>query len=349
MLLRKHKPPRAILSFVVLAAIGLPAWAQSGLVAPRATATPQPPQPTNAQGEPVEGWISLRYTVRDDGTPTDIRAIDVMPPSIDPAATIEAVGNWTFSPGTRDGEAIDWFNNETIVVFNSEDVPSEPSQAFVDGYQAIVGMIQEKNFDAAIPLSRKLIDEQAKRLEDIGVALAQSAFVYFGNGDFHAALHPIQQASDPRVPLLGGDDLFGALQIRMQVEQALGRSAEALQTYERLNTALGPNADDLGPTFVTIGEKLRDAVANAQYLPVAARVDDRPWRIDAERRFFYIEDIEGEIQTIDAECDTRKISLAFNPEDNYGLPDSFGDCVVFVHGDPGTEFTFVQVLPPSDG
>jgi tetratricopeptide (TPR) repeat protein len=348
MLLKYFTPAPALLMLVVLAGINQPAWSQSGLVAPRPMTSPQPPQPTNAQGEPVEGWVTLRYAVLEDGTPTDIRAVDVMPPWIDSAPTIDTFGEWTFFPGTLDAEAIDWYNNETVVLFRSPNGTPEPSRSFEEGYQAVGAMIQETDFDAALAASRSLIDEQATRLGDIGVALAQSALIHFGQQDFQSALHPIQQASDRRLPLLGGDDLAATLRVRMQVEHGLGRIGEALESYNRLALALGKNPDDISPDFARIREALKDSLESAEYLPVAGRIDDRPWRIAPQRRFFYIEGIEGEVQSIDAECDTRKISLEFNPEDNYGLPESFGDCVIFVHGDPGTEFTFVQVLPPSD-
>ena len=83
----------------LLGASPLAALAQSELIAPRSLISPLPPAPTNARNVPVEGYVTVRYTVLADGKAVNVRAIDAMPPSIDPAPTIATVGTWTFAPG----------------------------------------------------------------------------------------------------------------------------------------------------------------------------------------------------------------------------------------------------------
>jgi hypothetical protein len=81
---------------------------------------------------------------------------------------------------------------------------------------------------------------------------------------------------------------------------------------------------------------------------VKGRIDAASWRIDPSRRFFFILLTGGAISSIDAECDTRRVELQFNPDDNYGLPESFGACTIFVNGDAGTTFSFVEALPSEE-
>src|SRR5690606_23627102 len=52
---------------------------------------PQPGSPPNQCGWPLEGWVKVRYTVRADGTPTGIRVIEAMPPTVLTKSAVAAV------------------------------------------------------------------------------------------------------------------------------------------------------------------------------------------------------------------------------------------------------------------
>jgi hypothetical protein len=353
-MLNKIKVLSALLLVTSIAASGS-ASAQSKLVAPRATASPQPAQPTNASGNPVEGWVTIRYSVRADGTPTDIRAVNHMPPTIDPAPAVATFEQWRFTPGTSDGEAIDWHNNETVIVFRAPAGVVTALPEFETEYARIADMVAAEVdagepdltvYDRAAAANQQLLNEYAVTLADLGIALGQGAFIEIGRSNWNAALEPVQMATDRRVPMLSGPDLFPTLQLRMQIETQLGRKREALVSYERLARGLGRDEPD---EFAAVGDALRRDVEESEFNPVSGRIDnDGSWRFDADRPYFYIQDIEGSIDTIDAECDTRRISLDFSEELDYQLPATLGRCVVFVKGDPGTTFQFIEVLEQSE-
>jgi tetratricopeptide (TPR) repeat protein len=319
--------------------------AQENLVAPRPITAPQPDPPTNAAGEPVDGWITLRYSVMADGTSSGVRVINVMPPDIDPASTLSEFARWTFLPGTRNGTAIDWHNNETIVAFRAPGGLSPTADAFAENYAAIASLLADEKYDAALEASNALIEQHATRLTEIGLALAQRALIYMGLGDAYDALGPAQMATDRRVPMLSGIELSPALQLRLQIEAALSHTYEALHTYRRL--ANGVTAD-AGNAFARVGERLTSDWEGKDALEVKGRIDDGVWRFDLHRPFFYIINIDGNLTTLDLECDTTRLSLQFDPEADYGLRESFGDCTLFAHGNNGTTFSLVEVLPPAN-
>jgi hypothetical protein len=153
-------------------------------------------------------------------------------------------------------------------------------------------------------------------------------------------------ATDPRVPMLDGVQLFAALQLRMQAEQSLSHTHEAIQTYERLARGIGPNEPN---PLQQQGDLLTRVWREEPMLAVSGRIDDGAWRFDADRPFFYIAGIDGNISTIEAECETQRVSLQFDPDADYQLPESFGACTLFVRGDEGTTFSLVEALPPADG
>jgi hypothetical protein len=182
-------------------------------------------------------------------------------------------------------------------------------------------------------------------MSELGLALVQNAFIHRELGDWYSALGPLQMATDPQLPMLSGVELFPALQLRMSVEQNLSRTQDALESYKRLARAVGGQDQALAQQ----GEAMANAWEQAPLLEVKGRIDDGSWRLDAGRRFFFIDGIDGRITTIDAECDTRRLSREFDPSADYQLPTSFGDCTLFLHGDDGTRFSLIEALPPAEG
>ncbi len=330
----------------LLGACPLAVLAQGELLPPRSLTSPMPAAPVNARNVPVEGFVTVRYSVLADGKVVDVRAIGAMPPSIDPAPTVAAVSGWTFLPGTRNGQAIDWHNNETVVVFRSTAGAESDNTAFRDGFAAIEAMLAAETVDyaAALAASESLLSEHATRLDDIGLAMVQSALIQIGAGSLNSALLRLRMATDPRVPMLSGTELRPALELRMRLEGQLGRIGDGLQSYGRLVKGLGPNGAD--PELASLGDQLRLKADSPDLLEVRGRIVGDTWRIEPSRPFFFIANVQGTLRTIVAECDTRRIELVFNPADDYGLPDTLGNCTIFVHGDRNTDFSFVEALPP---
>lgn len=334
--------------FALFGAMPLTALGQGDLIAPRALTSPVPAMPTNARQVPVESYVTVRYSVLADGKPTNVRVIDFMPPSIDPAPTVTTVESWTFLPGTRGGQAIDWHNNETVVVFRASAIVEVDSTGFAERYGAIEAMLAADPVDyaAALAASESLLSEYSTRLADTGLAMVQAAIIEIGIGSLNSALGHLRMATDPRVPMLSGTELLPALRLRMQLEGTLGRIADAQASHARLAKGLGASPPDA--EFTETGARLADA-EKQEFLSVTGRILNDSWRIDANRRFFFIPEVKsGTIRTIVAECDTRRVELAFNSADDYQLPDSFGACTIFVNGDRNTDFTFVQALPPAE-
>lgn len=347
---------------VAVAAAGEKADAQQ-FVAPRATSQPQPPVPTNARGVPVEAWAVVRYSVLSDGTVNNVNVVHIAPPSAATDGIVATVEQWTFDPGTDDGEAIDWHNNESVVSFGSS---TEASQEFTEAYGAVAAMIDahaatvaaaqsadeadappaegapDRALAEAVSANETLLNEVATGAQEIGLALGQAALIRLAQLDPHGAVEFLRAATDPRVNALSGGELLVALQLRLQIETQLGRRTDAIATYERIDAGVG--ADETNP-FDSVAQELKNERNNLEILQVLGRVEDHPWRIDAGRRIFTIDNIDGTVQAIDAECDRRRLSLEYQPDVEWQLPDSFGECTLFVDGAEGTTFSFFELLP----
>jgi hypothetical protein len=352
----KTVPGFRIVLFASMAGAAQLAIAQRGLVGPTAISQPAPVLTSNAVGTPTEGWAVVRYWVLEDGTTASVRVVDSVPPGADPNSTIAAVRQWTFRPGTKDGEPIDWINNEAIVVFQPRTEDSEPSSAFRDRYTEIFETIQAqiatvdgpdaddavKAYEDMRDANLELLREHTTRLEDIALGLSQAMFINIYSQDAHKAYEFARRATDPRNDLLEGEDLRAALQQRLQLEATLGRIRDALITFDRIDAGYGPDETNPAAEFA---ERLRNRVENDEILKALGYVDERPWRIDASRKIFTVGEIDGAIDSIDAECDVARIRLDYQADVDWRLPESLGACTYFVNAEPGTSFSFFEMLP----
>lgn len=326
-----------------LVALADTAGAQSAATAPQPRSQPQPPLPINRSGAPVEGWAVVRYSVLKDGTTDEVRVIEAAPEGIDTRPTAQVVERWTFSPATENGEAVDWHNGEDVVVFRSDDDSPTTSRDFQARYDAIRTILESEppiDFAAAMAMSDALVEQSATKLEQLGLALAQRTIIAFGMENWQEAYETIRLVTDPRVPALSSEDLLVGLQLRLQLADTLGRLYDAKETHDRFAAALQPNQQD---PFTQMAQAL-DAKLAEDTLEVAGRIDEEPWRISADRRIFTIAGVEGSIDEVDVECDFRKTTLDFQEEVEWQLPASWGDCELFVVGEPGTTFRFFHFL-----
>ena len=345
----RMRPIACFVTFGLMAATGVglgdPAAAQIGIVPPRALTQPQPPLPRNVSDLPIEGWATVRFSVLADGTTSDVRVIEIVPPVVDPGPTIEAVERWTFDPGSRGGEPVDWHNTEGVVVFELADGSASPSESFVERYDGIRQLLESGSFEEALAETESLLDQSTSHPE-VGLALAQQAIAYVGLADLHSALVRLRQASDPRIPTLPGSELLSVLQLRFQIEVQLGRRSEALATYQRIVHALG--SESANP-YQAIADQLAVERETIDALPVQARVSEVPWRTAVGRRTFTIADVEGMVRGIGIECDFRATQLPFQPDQEISLPTSWGACELFIDADPGTSFVYYEFLDVQDG
>ncbi len=300
----------------------------------------EPAAPTNSFGMPLEGWVKVRYTVRADGSTADVRIADVMPPQLNTRAVTGAVQSWRFTPATASGEPVDWYNNESYIVFDADNVPLEPSPMFAQAYAPIVEAIEAQDFDRAKRQNETLLESRAMRLNEIGLAQYQAAMLHAATSDYHDAHAAILRATDPEVRTLPDADLANALRYRFGIEVELGHYASSLETFDRL-AAIEQLADD--DALKTHADAVRAALSSDGAVAVKGRAGrNAPWSYAPRRRTFGFTDVEGNIRGLELECDRRKQPLDFAADVEWSIPESWGDCTLFVDARRDATFTLIE-------
>lgn len=94
------------------------------------------PQPVAQEGRFMpgfgsEGLVRVRYTVKADGSTGDIQLLGGMTNQFYDNMLRQSIGKWTFTPGTVDGEASDFHNQELVVALRID--PNAPPPAMGPG------------------------------------------------------------------------------------------------------------------------------------------------------------------------------------------------------------------------
>jgi len=295
--------------------------------------------PKNAFGMPIEGWVRVRYSVLADGSTANVRVIDVMPPKMSTKSAVNAVEKWKFAPAAVGGEAIDWHNNESSIVFDQENVPLEPSPFFARGYSQIVNLVQQEDYEKAMKQTATMLETQTSRLNEIGLLQAQAAMLHVAMSNLHDAYDAILRATDPEIVTLQDPELAGALRYRFGIELELGRFESALETYSRLTAIEELPADD---PVKTQAEALRQALRPDAAIAVKGRVARQPWHYKPTRRTFGFTDVNGSIRGVELECNRRKQALEFSLDVEWSIPESWGACTLTVNARRDTTFTLIE-------
>src|SRR5690606_4770354 len=292
-----------------------------------------------------EGWVKLRYSVLADGTTADVRVVDAMPAGLDPLSAVAAARTWMFEPATVDDEPIDWHNNLAVIVFDREPPGHEDPLPFAQAYEEVAELITSGIYEQAKSRSERMQREHAFTLEDIGLALMQRAALEHALGDPHAALDAVRRATQPEVVMLEDEELKIALEHRFALEIQLGRAVDALETYERRNTLERLRSRD---PMARQAAALRQALQNPETsLAAQGRLNgDGQWVHTLTWGTVAVGDLDGHIENLEVECSRNKAALPFEADVELTIPETWGECALFVHGVPNTTITLYEFWEP---
>jgi protein TonB len=85
----------------------------NGVSAPSPTVRVQPAYTAEAKAAKIQGTVTLRLVVDRNGEPRDVEVVKPLEPGLDLNA-MQAVTQWRFEPGRKDGLAVDVIANIEI-------------------------------------------------------------------------------------------------------------------------------------------------------------------------------------------------------------------------------------------
>jgi len=309
-----------------------------------------PDYPSTALSRGQEGWVMVSYVVSETGTVEEAMIEDSSGVESFEQAALEAVQRWRYAPATQDGRPTEHAMVKTRIQFELEGKAEGARSSFVTKYRRTMELLREKDFGAAQPLIDELeFGERGNLYEDAWFWWLK--YVYLdttGSTDALAKQQSLQRALGYEEEYLAPDQFVDAAQrLYASYVQSFDLRA-ALTTFERLRDAKEARRSDsydrvverLMPSY----EQIQEIVRGERAVKMQARVGEFDyWVHDLVRRSFTITNVSGRLDVLDVRCRvaTRRYTPV-PPNSDWTIPESWGECGVYIKGEPGTTFEFLE-------
>jgi hypothetical protein len=87
---------------------------------------------------------------------------------------------------------------------------------------------------------------------------------------------------------------------------------------------------------------VQKALEEGGTIAISAMILDDEWRHELSRRTFAIGEIDGDVDTINVECNRRTVELEYAADSEWTLPESWGACSIAVEGRDETQFKLYE-------
>jgi len=314
------------------------------------TATPVeqavPAYPAGLVRTDQEGWVRMHFVVNEDGKAIDPIIVDSSGGAAFEAEAREAAAAWRFDPRASGGEDAHNLVNIRSEVRGSRD---SATRSFRRKHRRIAqDLVYEKNAEARVKM-----DELSA---SVGFNTYESTMLWLllgrveGVEDNDAGkLECYRRALSVSTPsTLRVENRLGLLGKIFWLEDQLGQYAAALQTFHSLETASGetPVDGDAAARAAEIRALIdseADLVAQATvYNPCDCDAGTPLWYYKPARRTFSFANLSGNVQSFEARCEHQRVQGPVEAGTKWTLAPEWGSCRVFVFGDDGATFEFVE-------
>lgn len=306
----------------------------------------KPDYPGGEVPQGQEGWVRMHFVIGPDGAAVDPVIIDSSGGVAFEAAALDAASAWRFEASESGAEQP---NNLVNIRTRIRRRADGPSSDFIRDYRDIMQQVVAENVEEA----RSKVDEtQATG----GWNLYESTMLWLlvgrvesAEGDMADKLESYRRAlSMSSRRSLGDKDRVGLMGRIFAIQDEYGQYAEAMRTYRRLKNSDGSDdlAAELGPRAKEIEALLQSdepLTANATiYNPCNCNAGKPLWYYRPARRTFSFANLNGNVERFEARCDTGRIGGDVEEAKSWTLAPEWGNCRVFVFGDDGATFDFVE-------
>mgnify|MGYP001824741491 CR=1 FL=1 len=303
---------------------------------------PQYPRSRVRRGQ--EGWVLLNYVITPDGRAADPVIIDSTGGVAFEDAARDMLAEWRFEPHESAR-----LNNMLNIRFELKRGRDMATSNFLRRYRRIVTHLHHQE----TPEARAAVD-QAQELGSWNLYETTMLSLMLGRvdgaeGNMAGKLEHYQRAL--RVSnrnSLDGEDRRDLLMRMFLMQMGASQYAAASQTLALLRKERN-NSRELGKLTVEIDE-LENKLASMGSLHARGTIynpcdceDGEPlWTYRPERRAFSFAKLEGEVERFDLRCTNDRWQAPIEPGKRWTIPENAGFCRIFVFGEDGASFDFVE-------
>jgi len=305
----------------------------------------RPSYPSPDVREFGEAIVRLNYTIGTDGHVKNPIVEEIVGAREFGDASIAAMRDHMYQPATEDGKPVEQ-NWHTQFVYRIEDSGHAARSEVIEDYTQAAHEIRDgQDADAIATLQKGRRHPQLTLFEQtlLSYPLAQ---LEAKAGDFAAALGDIRIAT-----LLGGSVIdtsvrADAMRLRIRLEVQSGELAEAyswLGNLKRMEMLADTDPDAQLVAGLIAKANGPDPLVASGNIPSLDR--GAFWIHRLARRDIAFAAIQGKLDKFDLRCDQHGIESPVSDKAEWTVPRAWTGCTIYVSGDPGTKFQFVELQP----
>ncbi len=304
----------------------------------------EPRYPRIAQTRGQEGWVLVSFVVQPDGSVSDPVVDDSNGISSFETEALRTVKKWTYEPAMQDGKAVQQCQTKTYLTFEMEGSHGA-RRSFIKFHREAGDLINSGSIDAAT----ELIDEkeatgQLNLYENARLWLLRSE-IAGRQGNRRAQLAALRRGTTGLGNHIEKGLYKKLLPVELRLELGQFEYSAALNTYETMKKH--PDLLEDNPDLVAMVEQLVNEVASQKALYLEGEIADCPdckgnWSYKLLRREFTFETIAGQLNNFELRCDWKYFNDNPNKEVTWRVPANWGACHVYLYGEPGTKFKFLE-------
>ena len=316
---------------------------QNGSVGSEPVEQPHPAYPSRLRpGQ--EGWVRVNYIITAEGTATSPIVIDSVGGEVFEAAVIDRMPDWRFEPP---GEEL--ANNISSIRFEMYRGRDKATSNFMRRTKSVMEDLVRENIEDA----REDIDAVFKlggwNLYESTMLWLIAGRVAGAEGDSFGKLESYRRALGVgNRNALNDNGLRDLLKNLFDLEMELGQYAAAQRSLDRLRNV--PGSESLLAELAEPSARLEQLLAADKPLTARARLY-RPgnsgdgaslWSYVPARPTFSFDALSGNVERFEVRCERDRLEGPVKAGKTWSLPAGKGDCRVFVFGEDGASFDFIE-------
>jgi len=293
-----------------------------------------------------EGWVRMSYVIAPDGSATEPLIIDSSGGQGFEEEARKVTGKWHFDPLESLSERP---NNLVNIRSERRRGRDLATSNFIRRYRRIVTQLfNEENEDA-----RRLVDS-AYELGGWNLYESTMLWLMLGRvegveGNSAGKLECYRRARGIAETIkLKKTERVDLLEKIFELEDEFGQYAEAMRTYAELKRVYGEST--MNEQIESRSGEIRTRIDGTEAITAQATVynpcdcdEGRPlWYYKPARRTFSFANLSGNVESFEARCESQRIQGPVEAGPKWTLAPEWGSCRVFVFGDDGATFEFVE-------
>ncbi len=309
---------------------------------------PRYPESRRQRGQ--EGWVELSYVVNTQGSVDDVVVSDSSGVAAFERAAIAAVKKWQYEPASYNGALVKQSESKVRIVFALQPPSKGASKSFVRKYKQILKQLEEGNETDALIGNQELVDGDTHNLYELAWLNMLQYEIQQDHADDKLKLKYLRQALFDDGAYVPKTSYAIMMEAKFLLEVKQGHYRAALSTYEDFKAHKG--AEEAASKLQPYANKIHEFKASKEYLSVPIVIDDHGiWHHDLLRRTFGFQHSVGDIEKFEVRCSRKYSVFEFSTKHEYRVPESWGDCAVYLYGEADVEASMIQFpnsAPASD-